>query len=391
MKKVLLMILGVIVCINIYAADNVVQQRRNVRKAPVKSANIVNENCMSFMGVSFNMSLTNFAKALKAKKFNVVDNTLIFEDYNVTGPAFGVANCKVYIYNSDDGINEIYIEKEFASEKSWEEAMEKIETYLNKVYPNFQETNYFLVDEKGTKINYHCREIKNKDNIHYGNIYIKSELNNENQICIKAAIYDNKKYYTDFKRIHGEFDFAKYNISQFVPSSFDQCILDIHDDFLKFTVSKNNHTGTFFALDDDYSYFTNWFFNKKTSDAEKKELIKRYLSSFNLNNFGIYECSKEKFMQLAKYYNKEQILKQQEDQLLREALKVKSPGEYIFRAFEGMDNIIRYKKDGSYERRYQMFRRAWNRGVGGSSSGSTNWDGLNDAQKSVIHQNDNAR
>lgn len=29
--------------------------------------------------------------------------------------------------------------------------------------------------------------------------------------------------------------------------------------------------------------------------------------------------------------------------------------------------------------------------LGGSSSSGTNWDGLNDAQKSVIHQNDNAR
>lgn len=98
MKKVFLILLGVILCINSYAADNVVQQRRNVRKAPVKTASTVNDNCMSFMGISFNMSLTNFAKALKAKKFNVVNNTLIFEDYNVTGPAFGVENCKVYIY-----------------------------------------------------------------------------------------------------------------------------------------------------------------------------------------------------------------------------------------------------------------------------------------------------
>lgn len=144
MKKIFLILLGVIVCINSYAADNVVQQRRNVRKAPVKTASVVNENCMSFMGVSFNMSLTNFAKALKAKNFNVVDNTLIFEDYNITGPAFGVANSKVYIYNSDDGINEIYIEKEFVSEKSWEEARKIMETYLNKAYPNFQETITFL-------------------------------------------------------------------------------------------------------------------------------------------------------------------------------------------------------------------------------------------------------
>ena len=40
MKKVLLMILGAIVCINIYAADNDVQQRRNVRKAPAKTARL---------------------------------------------------------------------------------------------------------------------------------------------------------------------------------------------------------------------------------------------------------------------------------------------------------------------------------------------------------------
>lgn len=391
MKKVFLILLGVIVCINSYAADNVVQQRRNVRKAPVKTASVVNENCMSFMGVSFNMSLTNFAKALKAKNFNVVDNTLIFEDYNITGPAFGVANSKVYIYNSDDGINEIYIEKEFVSEKSWEEARKIMETYLNKAYPNFQETNYFLVDENRTYINYHCRKIKNKNNIHYGNIYIKSELNNENQICIKAAIYDNKKYYTDFKRIHNEFDFTKYNISEFAPSLFDQCILDIHDDFLKFTVSTNNHTSTFFALEDDYSYFTNWFFNKRTSTAEKKELLRRYLTSFNLDNTGFYQCTKQRFKQLAKYYEQEQIRKQEKDRIIKEALLVKSPGEYIFRAIEGLDNIIKYKKDGSYDRRYQMFRKAWNRGVGSSSSNGTNWDGLNDAQKSVIHQNDNAR
>ena len=84
-------------------------------------------------------------------------------------------------------------------------------------------------------------------------------------------------------------------------------------------------------------------------------------------------------------------IKKKNEKALQEALKVKSPGEYIFRAIEGLDNIIRYKKDGSYDRRYQMFRRAWNRGVGGSSSGGTNWDGLNDAQKSVIHQNDNPR
>lgn len=391
MKKVLLMLLVVIVCINCYAADNVVQQRRNVRKAPVKTASVVNENCMSFMGISFNMSLTNFAKALKAKNFNVVDNTLIFEDYNITGPAFGVENCKVYIYNSDDGINEIYIEKEFASEKAWKEARGNIETYLNKAYPNFQATNYYLVDEKGTCIKYHCRKIGNKNNVHYGNIYITAEVHNEKRFSIKAAIYDNKKYHEYFNRIHSNFDFTKYDISEFAPSSFDQCILDIHDDFLKFTVSINNHTSTFFAFEDDYSYFTNWFFYKETSTAEKKELIKRYLTSFDIDDSNIYECTKQRFKQLAKYYDQEQIRKQKEDWIMKEALLVKSPGEYIFRAIEGLDNIIKYKKDGSYDRRYQMFRKAWNRGVGGSSSSGTNWDGLNDAQKSVIHQNDNAR
>lgn len=391
MKKGFLILLGVIVCINSYAADNVVQQRRNVRKAPVKTASTVNDNCMSFMGISFNMSLTNFAKALKAKKFNVVNNTLIFEDYNVTGPAFGVENCKVYIYDFDDVINEIYIEKEFASEKAWKEARENIETYLNKAYPNFQATNYYLVDEKGTCIKYHCRKIGDKNNVHYGNVYITAEVQNEKRFSIKAAIYDNKKYYRHFKLLHSEFDFAKYNISEFAPSSFDQCILDIHDDFLKLTVSINNHTSTFFALEDDYSYFTNWFFNQRTSTAEKKELLRRYLTSFNLDNTGFYQCTKQRFKQLAKYYEQEQIRKQEEDRIIKEALLVKSPGEYIFRAIEGLDNIIKYKKDGSYDRRYQMFRKAWNRGVGGSSSGGTNWDGLNDAQKSVIHQNDNAR
>lgn len=119
--------------------------------------------------------------------------------------------------------------------------------------------------------------------------------------------------------------------------------------------------------------------------------MRRYLTSFDIDDSNIYECTKQRFKQLAKYYEQEQIRKQEEDRIIKEALLVKSPGEYIFRAIEGLDNIIRYKKDGSYDRRYQMFRKAWNRGVGGSSSSGTNWDGLNDAQKSVIHQNDNAR
>lgn len=85
------------------------------------------------------MSLTNFAKALKAKNFNVVDNTLIFEDYNITGPAFGVENCKVYIYNSDDGINEIYIEKSLLQKRPGRKQGEILKPISIKLIQTFKQ------------------------------------------------------------------------------------------------------------------------------------------------------------------------------------------------------------------------------------------------------------
>lgn len=390
MKKVLLMILGAIVCMNSYAADNVVLQHRNVRKTPVKSANIVNENCMSFMGVSFNMSLTNFAKALKAKKFNVVDESTYYTKYAISGPAFGVANCNVYVSSWDDCICSVSIEHTSNSEATMLDARKKIQSYINKVFPNYTGYNYSLIDENGHFIDFHLRAIFN-NNIRIGNLYFTTEHKGKNQYTIVVRLIDRRNHQKSENNNSDKIKEGGYDLTNFTSTLFDDCTLEVFDNFLIFDIKKDNKKYKIFAINWDYDGLKYMIFSKKRSVNEKIELLKRYFSSFNFVESDVYQCTSKYYDRLERCYNEEQILKQREDRLLREALKVKSPGEYIFRAFEGMDNIIRYKKDGSYDRRYQMFRRAWNRGVGGSSSGGTNWDGLNDAQKSVIHQNDNAR
>lgn len=391
MKKVFLILLGVIVCINSYAVDNAVQQHRNVRKASVKPVSLVNENQLSFMGVSFNMSYDNFAKALKAKKFNVVDESSYYTKYSISGPAFGVANCNVYVSPWDECIRSISIEHIAKSEVAMFDARNKIQNYINRVFPYYTEYKYSLVDENGHFIDFRCRAIRNKNSRHIGNLYFSTEYQSQNHYKTIIEMIDQKNFQKSESNKSDKIEEGKYDITNLTSSLFGNCSLEIYDNFLRFDISKGYKKYTIFAINWDYYGLKYMIFSKKRSVSEKKELLRRYFSSFNLVEGDIYQCTSRFYDRLEQGFNEEQILQEREDRIMKEALLVKSPGEYIFRAIEGLDNIIKYKKDGSYDRRYQMFRKAWNRGVGGNSSSGTNWDGLNDAQKSVIHQNDNAR
>lgn len=397
MKKVLLMLLVVIVCINCYAVDNVVQQRRNVRKAPVKPVSLVNDNQLSFMGVSFNMSYSNFAKALKAKKYNVVDKSSYYIKYEITGPAFGLSNCEVGIYAYDKNyICGVFADKTFTSSEAFQSARNSLYSYMNKTYPHYKEYNYDLIDENGILINYCHRAIYNESNVFIGDFFISFKFfSDERKIEATIIMIDYKNNKKHSEKESNYVEDGKYDITKFTSSLFDRCILEKYEDYLRFEVEKSNKKYTIFAIADDAFYIVDCLADNNTSLAEKKELMKRYFSSFRLSDNYFKDCTYKYFKELQRAYNEEQIhaenIKKKNEKARQEALSISSPGEYIFRAIEGLDNIIKYKKDGSYDRRYQMFRKAWNRGVGGSSSSGTNWDGLNDAQKSVIHQNDNAR
>lgn len=397
MKKVFLMLLVVIVCINSYAADNAVQQRRNVRKAPVKKASTVNENQLSFYGTSLNMSYRNFAKALKAKKYNVVDESSYYTRYKISGSAFGLSNCKIKGFPSDENyIYGVFASKTFTSPEVFQNARSSIYNYLNKAYPHYKEYDYDLIDENGILINYCHRSIYNKSNEFIGDFFITFKfVSDERKIEVTIKMIDHKNNEKDNENDSNYVENGEYDITKFTSSLFDKCILEKYEDYLRFIIEKNNKKYTIFAVEDDAFYIVDCLADNNTSLAEKKELMKRYFSSFRLSDNYFKDCTYKYFKELQRAYNEEQIhaenIKKKNEKALQEALAISSPGEYIFRAIEGLDNIIKYKKDGSYDRRYQMFRKAWNRGVGGNSSSGTNWDGLNDAQKSVIHQNDNAR
>ena len=397
MKKVFLMLLVVIVCINSYAADNAVQQRRNVRKAPFKKASTVNENQLSFYGTSLNMSYRNFAKALKAKKYNVVDESSYYTRYKISGSAFGLSNCKIEGFPSDENyIYGVFASKTFTSPEVFQNARSSIYNYLNKAYPHYKEYDYDLIDENGILINYCHRSIYNKSNEFIGDFFITFKfVSDERKIEVTIKMIDHKNNEKDNENDSNYVENGEYDITKFTSSLFDKCILEKYEDYLRFIIEKNNKKYKIFAVEDDAFYIVDCLADNNTSLAEKKELMKRYFSSFRLSDNYFKDCTYKYFKELQRAYNEEQIhaenIKKKNEKALQEALAISSPGEYIFRAIEGLDNIIKYKKDGSYDRRYQMFRKAWNRGVGGSSSSGTNWDGLNDAQKSVIHQNDNAR
>lgn len=396
MKKVFLMLLVVIVGINCYAADNAVQQHRNVRKAPVKTASTVNNNQLSFHGTSLNMSYRNFAKALKAKKYKVVDESTYYTRYKISGSAFGLSNCKIEGFPSDENyIYGVFASKTFTSPEVFQNARSSIYNYLNKTYPHYKEYDYNLIDENGILINYCHRSIYNKSNEFIGDFFISSKfITDERKIEVRIKMIDHKNNEKDNNKNPDYLEDGKYDITKFTSMVFDKCILEKYEDYVRFIIQKNNKKYTTFAIGSDAFYIVICLSDYNLSLDEKRELMKRYFSSFNLSDNYFKDCTCKYFKELLRTYDEEKIYaikKKKNEKALQEALAISSPGEYIFRAIEGLDNIIKYKKDGSYDRRYQMFRKAWNRGVGGNNSSGTNWDGLNDAQKSVIHQNDNAR
>lgn len=396
MKKGFLILLGVIVCINSYAADNVVQQRRNVRKAPVKTASTVNNNQLSFHGTSLNMSYRNFAKALKAKKYKVVDESTYYTSFNIIGSAFGLSNCQIEGLPADENyLDCVFASKTFTSSEAFQSERSSLYGYMNKTYPHYKENAYNLIDENGILINYCHRSIYNKSNEFIGEFFITFKFfSDERKIETTIKMIDHKNNEKDNNKNPDYLEDGKYDITKFTSMVFDKCILEKYEDYVRFIIQKNNKKYTTFAIGSDAFYIVICLSDYNLSLDEKRELMKRYFSSFNLSDNYFKDCTCKYFKELLRTYDEEKIYaikKKKNEKALQEALAISSPGEYIFRAIEGLDNIIKYKKDGSYDRRYQMFRKAWNRGVGGSSSSGTNWDGLNDAQKSVIHQNDNAR
>lgn len=266
------MLLVVIVCINSYAANNVVQQRRSVRKAPVKTASTVNDNQLSFHGTSLNMSYSNFAKALKAKKYNVIDKSSYYTKYEITGPAFGLSNCKVGIYAYDKNyICGVFADKTFTSSEAFQSARSSLYNYMNKTYPHYKEYNYDLLDENGILINYCHRAIYNESNVFIGDFFISFKFfSDERKIEATIIMIDYKNNKKHSEKESNYVEDGKYDITKFTSSLFDKCILEKYEDYLRFIIEKNNKKYTIFAVEDDAFYIVDCLADNNTSLAEKK-------------------------------------------------------------------------------------------------------------------------
>lgn len=221
------MLLGVIVCINSYAADNVVQQRRNVRKAPVKTASTVNNNQLSFHGTSLNMSYRNFAKALKAKKYKVVDESTYYTSFNIIGSAFGLSNCQIEGLPADENyLDCVFASKTFTSSEAFQSERSSLYGYMNKTYPHYKENAYNLIDENGILINYCHRSIYNKSNEFIGEFFITFKFfSDERKIETTIKMIDHKNNEKGNNKNPDYLEDGKYDITKFTSMVFDKCII----------------------------------------------------------------------------------------------------------------------------------------------------------------------
>lgn len=364
-----------------------------VEKDVYEGVTISQDHHMTVCGVSMGLDVHTFENKMKQKGFVVSNNNRDYQSlFGLKGKLFGLpfSFIDIYVPSVDDGkIEKIQIYKKYSNKQAALSSFNLVKNSINKLYPRRAYSERTIIWGTSDKEIVGIWDIFSQDKTKIiGNIEISAELFDSNDLTFCVTISDVPNWQKGTRYTFKSYDLSKYASSRcdaafFIEyPTYYELILQPKDefDFVRFNASSKEIVKI--CNNPKYSDFEkNLFFYLGIDKLEKPlaSLDKQYCYE-GLDSY-IYKASNDYSYEKRRYLAAQQ--KQQSQGM--------TSGEAMFEIWEGTANVQKYKKDGTYQARLKNFINTWNAIAGGGSGGGTNWDNLNDAQKAVIHQNDNGR
>lgn len=352
---------------------------------------ISQDHHMTVCGVSMGLDVYTFENKMKQKGFVVSNqNYEYYSDFGLKGKLLGMPYGFIDIETSSNSnnIKKIHLWKKYNISSQAYNCFNLIKNAINKAYlfNSYSERVYTNGENYKEIIARWDIFTSNRKNI-IGNIQLSSQLGTSpGEFSLRLCIADVPNNSSNNRYIYKLYDISKYTSFQ-----CDAGYLIFKPTYAEMILQpKGKNSFIRFEADDDILKVV---VNKEFSDIEKslffcQGLLDYKQSILSLNNTYCYKGLSGCIYNAANNYSFEKLhgtVKQKQQS------QGMTPGEAMFEIWEGTANVQKYKKDGTYRARLKNFINTWNAIAGGGSGGGTNWDNLNDAQKAVIHQNDNGR
>lgn len=379
MKYLIILLLQLSICA---FAD--AQTRTTSGSSTRKVVNSPAKTHLAFDGLSINGHQMDFYNKLKKKgyKFHLIEGDETEPFYYATGKYAGIEGWEVYADIWDEEIDSVYavtLYREYANGMNHLYGYEDAKKYI--------ESNYAVTSQEklrgelsfgdDTETIYH---IGNK-----GRITVVSDIKDDGTLYLRIRFIDNEN-----EKLYGyQPDIRKYELNSNL-KSYQNCIIEISEEEIKFKAKTANKSYTFVSRGDDKELIEE-LINGNFDSQTKKDVLNNYILT------GIEECKdipdipilKEDFESICRQYAATKKAAQQRQQTfsLSDILL-----EWVFQKSVPKEASDEFKEKMRKEV-FEPVRESMHRSRGSSSdyNATTNWDMLNDAQKAVIHDHDNGR
>lgn len=362
-----------------------------VEKDVYEGVTISQDHHMTVCGVSMGLDVHTFENKMKQKGFVVSNqNYDYYSDFGLKGKLLGMPYGFIDIITSSnsDIIKRIHLWKKYKISSQAYNCFNVIKNNVNKIYSSkTYSERIFSYGDNSKKIIINWDIFSSDKSKIIGNISLSTYLGNttgehEVELCIMdiPSNFSNERYTCQI-----------YDISKYVSFHCTSGYLFIYPTYGNMTLKpKGKDYFVHFEADEDILKVVN---NNEFSDVEKNLIFSRGIQGYGKSISSL--SNKYYYNNLDGYiYNASIDYKNEKRKHLaaqQQQSQGMTSGEAMFEIWEGTANVQKYKKDGTYQARLKNFINTWNAIAGGGSGGGTNWDNLNDAQKAVIHQNDNGR
>ena len=360
-----------------------VVRERNVEEKP--SPVISQFHRLSFQGVSMAYGADPFARKLIAKGLKVKKD-LYDNRYCFTGSIAGQKDYFVSVWYDEKGkdICEISALHVYDSYLEASKPCETMMSNLRKAYPHSVESITHTEFENGNIEHRLSLKVLSSDGkYNLGSVYYVLTQPKTDGATTVRVVYKDSYVSTHLDGV----DYGLLDISSIMKSYFDHCLMFVDDSSVDFEIVKGDKKARVSATGDDREQILKCIFR----DTDYKNAIARlqnYLGGLPV--FGKYFTlgTSYCFDHPELYPGGKNMLQQLKSRLLAAQRKDYNISDFLMEKIFTKEELEYLNAYGSYKFLRNSLPAIFG-AVGGN--GSTQWGGLNDAQKAVIHEHDNAR
>lgn len=353
---------------------------------------------LSFLGIPFSADLKTFKLRLAKKNIQFVEKQYNRPRMFFKGDVFGIKTWKIRLnYTENSQVYSVLLSKDFDSENALINAKKIIFNSLIYIYGNVDQATSRITLRQDDFTQPYYEEVYrviSKDNCFIlGTVLIGGYFSN----------HDNKKCYTLYIEFTDSNNYVKengddfldfYDISKFTKPYFDSGSLQVFNNQLELRLRTSPHdiVGDVICLTkNENRYISGFLADKHYTELEKEKIFRLYFKNIK---YLLSQIGKKYTLELDHCLDNcldgyDYEIEDKKNTSSEKPNENYGLANFLFDGFMGKDLIKIYKDTGMYDGLINSLKRGSH--YNGTQNNSTNWDGLNDAQKSVIHEHDNAR